>query len=78
LKARVAASWEDALIEIRLEGEMNWNATHFRISPLGQRVRSGKFEAAFRRAYFRWVGGRLITNHRSAQQEWGQLRVAPN
>src|SRR5207245_2279900 len=66
--ARSGASWDDVLIEARFDGQATWGTTHFRIRPLGLRVRDKRTDALKHCRFHRWVGGRLITNDRSIRR----------
>lgn len=69
---RSGTDWEDALIEVRFDGEATWGRTRFRISPLGLRVRDKRTDAIkhrpWNRPFCRWVGGRMVTADRSLRR----------
>jgi hypothetical protein len=49
--------------------------SRFRVTPLGSRVRAGEEDALARGLFHRWVGGRLISNHRRIRRT-GRTRAA--
>ena len=59
----------ETLAQTRSRPDGDVRKSHFRITPLGSRVRAGEEDALARGLFHRWVGGRLISTQRQIRRK---------
>jgi hypothetical protein len=67
----------ETLVQARARRDGKILKSHFRITPLGSRVRAGEEDALARGLFHRWVGGRLISNKRPIRRKM-RIRRLPS